>query len=90
MPTVTLCHAHFGTDQGVDLWIVCDHRLIHTVEGELVAFGTPKGAFVDAKLIAVNGSAVEKFAIAVGGNLVRAAIGSGDEEVVVFGESQRA
>ena len=72
------------------MWIVGDHGLIHAVERELVAFGTPKGAFVDAKLIAVNGSTVEKFTIAVGGNLVPAAIGSSDEEVVVFGESQRA
>ena len=87
---IWLCHTHFGTDQGVDLWIICHHGLIHSIERELVAFGAPECAFVDAKLIAVNGSTVEKFAIAVGGNLVRAPIGSGDEEVVVFGESQRA
>lgn len=85
---VGLSNAHFWAHQSVDLWIVCHHGLIHAIESELVALGTPEGAFVDAKLIAVNRSAVEQFAVAIGRHLMSATVGGGDKEVVVFGESE--
>ena len=74
-------------DAGADVYerVVGYHRLVHTVEAELAAVGTPEGTLADAKLVSVDGLAVYDFAAAVVAELDRlAAACGGDVEIVVL------
>ena len=73
------CHAF----EGVDLWIVGDHCLVHAVEGETAAVGTPEESALDAKLVAVNGLSIDYFSAAVGGDAAELVVGESDAELVV-------
>ena len=44
-----------NTGCSVDEGIIGHHGLIHTVEGQKIAFGRPEGTLLDAELIAVHG-----------------------------------
>ena len=55
-----------GAVRDVDLRIVGHHRLVHAIERKEVAFGTPKRAFCNAKLIAVYALSVHQFTRTVG------------------------
>ena len=55
-----------GAVADVDLRIVGHHRLVHAIERKEIAFGTPKRAFCNAKLIAVYTLSVHQFTRTVG------------------------
>ena len=55
--------------EDVHLRIVCHHALVHAVEGQLLAVGTPEESAVDAELIAVDSLTIDDFAGAVGSQL---------------------
>ena len=51
--------------EDVDLGIVGHHALVHAVESQPLSIGTPEGAFLNAKLIAVDTLAVDDLTTAV-------------------------
>ena len=52
--------------EDIHLRIVCHHRLIHAVEGQALAVGTPEGSLVDAELVSVYGRTIHHIAAAIG------------------------
>ena len=76
--------------EDVDLRVVGHHRLVHAVEGKLLAVGTPEDAFLNAELVAVDGLSVDDFARAVGGELPLVACGIAYTELIVLDVGYRA
>ena len=74
--------------EDVNLWIVADCRLVHPVECQSLAVGTPEGTLVDAKFVAVNGLAVHDIAAAIGSQLVFLPLCVGNKQLVVFHPSR--
>ena len=56
--------------EDVDLRVVGHHRLVHAIERQPLAVGTPEESFRDAELVAVNALPVNNLARVVGGELL--------------------
>ena len=78
-----------GAAEDVHLRVVRNHRLVHAVESQMSAVGTPEGAFLYAELVAVHALCIHNLAAAVGRQLCAVALVVGHEEVVVPDEGKR-
>ena len=69
----------------IDLRVGGDHRLVHAVERQPVAFGAPESAFLDTEFVAVHAFAIDDVEATIVAHLCDLSIRGLNVKVVVFG-----
>ena len=70
--------------EDVNLRVVGDHALVHAVESQALAVGTPECAFVDAPLVAVDSLAIDNLTRTVCSQLVLMTFTVADIELMIL------
>ena len=75
--------------EGVHLWIVLHHALVHTVERKMLSVGTPEQTLVDSKLVPVYCLSIDYLTTAVGCELSCLTTFGSYPQLMVTNESHR-